>query len=161
MISINTYETLLITISKQEQTLQFNSFNHKTALDLGLLLIEKANKEQKSITIDITKHGQQLFHYACEGTSPDQDEWIRRKNKVVNRFYTSSLYLGTRLKSLNTSIEEKYLLSPLEYAPYGGAFPIILKGTGVIGTITISGLKQEEDHQFIVDVLTLFLNVPY
>ena len=32
---------------------------------------------------------------ALDGTSPDNDEWIRRKSNVVDRFGHSSFYVGT------------------------------------------------------------------
>ncbi len=37
-----------------------------------------------------------------------------------------------------------------EYAFHGGSFPIIVKGTGLVGTLTISGLAQELDHALAV-----------
>src|SRR5665647_3206023 len=124
------YEKMLKDIKKQEEMIQFTEFTNETALHLGMMLIEKAKKEKLSMTIDITRNGHQLFHYAFEGTSPDNDEWIIRKNRVVNRFGTSSLFIGTTLKLLEKTIEEKYLISSKEYCPYGGAFPIIIKNVG-------------------------------
>ena len=145
-------------IEKQEQDLKFIKFDNNIALDLGLMLIEKGKKLNKPITIDITKNGHQLFHYSIEGSAPDNDEWVRRKNNVVNRFYRSSLYVGLKLKLANKSIEEKYLISSKEYAPYGGAFPIIIENVGVIGTITVSGLSQEDDHNLVVETIREYLN---
>lgn len=151
------YEKMLIDIKKQEELLQFTEFTNETALEIGMRLIEKAKKENLEITIDITRSGHQLFHYAFEGTSPDNDAWIIRKNRVVNRFHTSSLYIGTKLKFDGKTIEEKYHISSQEYCPYGGAFPIIIKNVGVVGTITSSGIRQITEHNLIVEVLKEFL----
>jgi uncharacterized protein (UPF0303 family) len=151
------FDEILKELEEQEKTLCFNEFTPETALEVGLNLVDRAKRENKAIAIDITKHGHQLFHYAFEGTSPDNDQWIARKNRVVNRFYKSSLYMHIRLKKLGKSIEEKYNLSSYEYAPYGGAFPIIVRNVGAVGTITVSGLTQEEDHEIVVWVIGEYL----
>jgi uncharacterized protein (UPF0303 family) len=100
-----------------------------------------------------------LFHCALAGTSADNDEWIRRKNRVVNRFGHSSYYMGILYKSKNTTIQDSTLLDPSLFAPHGGAFPVIIKNVGVVGTITVSGLPQQEDHQLVVQVLAAYLGV--
>ena len=54
-------------------------------------------------------------------------------------------------------MEEKHYLSSMEFSAHGGAFPLILKGTGPVGTITVSGLPQEEDHALVVETVRAFL----
>lgn len=149
----------LTKIEEQEKTLIFKSFDSSSALKIGLSIVEKGKRFRKGITIDISKNGQQLFHYSFDGTAPDNDEWIKRKNNVVNRFYKSSFSIGLKLKILEKSIEEKYFLSSKDYAPYGGAFPIIIENTGVTGTITVSGLNQEEDHKLVTEAIAEYLKV--
>jgi len=151
------YEKMIKDIKEQEEMLQFTEFTSETALKIGMRLIEEARKENLSLTIDITKSGHQLFHYAFEGTSPDNDAWIIRKNRVVNRFWTSSLCIGTKLKLIDKTIDEKYFISDKEYSAHGGAFPIIIKNVGVVGTITSSGAEQITEHNLIVEVLKEFL----
>ena len=34
---------------------------------------------------------------------------------------------------------------------------LIVRNVGVVGTVTVSGLPQEEDHRLVVDVLREFL----
>ena len=46
------------------------------------------------------------------------------------------------------------------YAAHGGAFPVTVRGVGVVGTVAVSGLPQLEDHAFVVRVLSDFLGVP-
>ncbi len=152
-------EELMNEIIRQEKILQFERFTNEDALNLGMLIVSRAKAGNNVITIDITRNGHQLFHYSLEGTSPDNDQWIIRKNRVVNRFNRSSLYVGTRLKHLNTTIESKYNLSSQDYAPYGGAFPLIIKGVGVVGTITVSGLTQADDHRMVVESIMEFLKL--
>jgi uncharacterized protein (UPF0303 family) len=150
-------DELINRLEHQERELQFTEFNSATALEIGLMLIEKAKKESKIITIDITRNGHQLFHYSFDGTGPDNDQWVIRKNRVVNRFTKSSFLVGRQLFRSEKSMEEAFLLNSMEYAAHGGAFPIILKNTGVIGTITVSGLPQQEDHELVVSIVTDYL----
>ena len=146
-------------LKSQEEQLQFQKFNSETALELGLILVELAKSAKQVITIDITRNGHQLFHYACEGTGPDNDQWIIRKNRVVNRFNKSSLLVGANLRNSGKTMEETYLLSSLEFAAHGGAFPIRIKEVGVVGTITVSGLPQVEDHALVVKAIRQYLGV--
>lgn len=45
-----------------------------------------------------------------------------------------------------------------EYAIHGGGFPVRVKGVdGVVGVIVVSGLKQEDDHQVVVEVVEEFI----
>lgn len=150
-----TEETLALLL-QQEADLQFREFTNDTAWHVGARLVEVARQRGLSVAVDITRHGHQLFHYALPGTSPDNDAWIQRKNRVVNRYGHSSFYIGMRYRSQGTTFEEKSLLDPREYAAHGGAFPLIIRDVGVVGTVTVSGLPQEEDHHLVVSVLREF-----
>ncbi len=154
------FKALLEELRQQEEQLQFTEFTNDTAYAIGTRLVELARRDKKSITIDITRHGQQLFHCALPGTTADNDDWIKRKNRVVGRFFHSSYYMGISYKSQNSSLEQKRPdLNQADYAAHGGAFPIIIKNVGVVGTITVSGLPQEEDHKMVVGVIKEFLGV--
>ena len=150
-------EDILQQLLQEEQELQFPYFNEITAWELGSQMVEYALHHKLPVTIDIRRGEHQLFHYSMPGTSTDNDEWVKRKVRLVNRFGHSSFYIGQQLKQKGKSIEESYLLSESEYAPHGGCFPIILRNTGVIGTVTVSGLPQEEDHKLVVESLRTFL----
>jgi uncharacterized protein (UPF0303 family) len=156
-VYMDTQQELLQELLEQERTIQFPSFSNETALEVGLALLKAAQDQGKSLTIDITRHGHQLFHYAMSGTTADNDEWIRRKSNVAKRFGHSSFYVGTYLATVGKTIEERYFVSPQEYVPHGGSFPLIIRGTGIIGTITVSGLPQKEDHEFLTSTLKQFL----
>ncbi|MCB0032656.1 MAG: heme-degrading domain-containing protein [Anaerolineales bacterium] len=148
---------LLEQLLQEEQELQFTHFNEETAWQIGTWLVEYAIHNKLPITIDIQRGDHQLFHASRPGTSPDNDEWVKRKVRLVKRFGHSSFYIGRLLASQNKTISEKYLVSENEYAPHGGCFPIIIKDTGIIGTITVSGLPQAEDHKVVVQALRQYL----
>lgn len=151
------YAELLDTLTQQEKELQFTAFNSDTALALGLKLIDLARAGGKSITINITVNGKVLFHHAMQGASADQADWIRRKNNVVARFGRCSFYIGIEHKHRGVAFDDIKYLDPQEYAANGGAFPITLKHTGIIGTVTVSGLRQAEDHALVVEALRAVL----
>ena len=150
-------DDILQQLLQEEKELQFTKFNEETAWNLGSQLVENALSKNLPVTIDITRGNHQLFHASLRGTSSDNDDWVKRKVRLVYRFGHSSFYMGQLLKSTGKSIEQTYLVSENEYAPYGGCFPIIVKDTGIVGTITVSGLPQEEDHSLVVQAIRNYL----
>ena len=150
-------DDILKQLLQEEQELQFAKFNEDTAWQLGSQLVELSLSKGLAVTIDITRGSHQLFHASLRGTSADNDEWVKRKVRLVSRFGHSSFYIGQMLKSKGKSIEQAYLIPEGEYAPHGGCFPILVKGTGMVGTITVSGLPQEEDHELVVQALRNYL----
>jgi uncharacterized protein (UPF0303 family) len=144
-------------IARDEGELLFDAFDHDVAVDLGLHVLAAAREAGLGVTIDIRKAGQQVFHAALPGTSPDNDAWAERKARAVARFHKSSLRLGLECKAAGTTLEERFLLPPNEFAAHGGSFPITVRGTGVVGAVTISGLPQVEDHRLVVACLRSFL----
>ena len=151
------FAELLETLTRQEQELQFTAFNSDTALALGLKVVELAKQGSKIITVNITVNGKVLFHHAMQGASSDQADWIRRKNNVVTRFGRCSFYVGIDYKHRGVVFEEVTYLDPEEYAANGGAFPITIKQIGMIGTATVSGLRQAEDHALLVEAMRAVL----
>lgn len=150
-------DDILKQLLQEEQELQFTKFNEDVAWKLGGQLVALARSRDLPVTVDIMRGTHQLFHVSLRGTSPDNDEWVKRKVRLVYRFGHSSLYMGQLLKSKGKTIEQSYLVSESEYAPHGGCFPIIVKDTGIVGTITVSGLQQEEDHKLVVESIRAFL----
>lgn len=142
-------------IAEQESRLVFDSFTVEQAHAIGLTLLERGRQESLPIAIDVTRNGQCLFHLALEGATPDNAHWVQRKMRVVQRFAHSSLYMGALCRDKGLSLEDKYLLPANEFAAHGGAFPITLRGAGVIGSVTVSGLPQIDDHELVVAVLEL------
>jgi uncharacterized protein (UPF0303 family) len=143
-------EDLLRKLEAELETLSFPSFNFDDALAIGLDLVETARRKALPIAIDVTVNRQQLFHAALPGSSPDNDQWVLRKSRVAARFFKSSLAVATDLRIKGKTIEDVWGLPSAEYAPSGGSVPVLVKGAGVIGTITVSGLPDVEDHEMVV-----------
>ncbi|MEU9877134.1 heme-degrading domain-containing protein [Streptomyces phaeochromogenes] len=143
-------------LEEQERRLTLPHFTYDDAWALGTLLVELAREQGAPVAIDIRRGGQQLFHAALPGSTPDNDAWIDRKRRVVDRYAASSLLIGTRFRAKNTTFEDSSRLDPDIYAAHGGAFPITVEDAGVIGTVVVSGLPQLEDHAMVVEALTRF-----
>lgn len=144
-------------LEAQERHLTFRQFTYDDAWTLGSLLYDLARERQAPVAIDIHRAGQQLFHAALPGSTPDNDAWITRKRRVVERYGSSSYLVGTRFRAKGTTFEDSSRLNPDEYAAHGGSFPITVEGVGVIGAVTVSGLPQLEDHKLVVEALEQYL----
>ena len=150
-------EFTLERLAAEETELRFTRFDYDDAWRLGTMLVDAGRARSLPIAIDINRGGQQLFHYAMEGTSPDNDAWLDRKARVVLRYGASSLAVGERFRAKGTTFEAGSFLDPALYAAHGGAFPLRVAGAGVIGVVAVSGLPQTEDHALVVRALTQFL----
>ncbi|WP_199549517.1 heme-degrading domain-containing protein [Streptomyces sp. N35] len=143
-------------LEAQEQRLVLDHFTHDDAWELGSILVKMARERRAPVAIDIRRGGQQLFHAALPGSTPDNDAWIDRKRRVVERYGCASFLVGARFRAKGTTFEESSRLDPDTYAAHGGAFPIAVRGAGVIGTVVVSGLPQAEDHAMVVEALERF-----
>ncbi|MET8815250.1 heme-degrading domain-containing protein [Streptomyces sp. NPDC004549] len=144
-------------LEEQERRLVFRTFTYDDAWALGSLLVELGRERQAPIAIDIHRAGQQLFHAALPGSTPDNDAWIARKRRVVERYGAASYLVGSRFRAKGTTFEDSSRLDPDQYAAHGGSFPITVDGVGVVGSVTVSGLPQVEDHRLVVEALERFL----
>ncbi|MDG5804555.1 heme-degrading domain-containing protein [Streptomyces ossamyceticus] len=143
-------------LEAQERRLVLPRFGFEDAWALGSLLVEMAREREAPVAIDIRRGPQQLFHAALPGSTPDNDAWIDRKRRVVERYGASSYLVGARFRAKGTTFEASSRLDPDRYAAHGGSFPLAVEGTGVIGTVTVSGLPQLEDHRMVVEALERF-----
>lgn len=140
---------LIAELERQERELVFERFDNEDAWRLGVLLVELA--AGRPVAIDIRRGTQQVFHAANNGAVADNDRWIERKVRVVERFGASSYLVGRRLAAQGRELD-----AGPEYAAHGGAFPLRIRDVGVVAVVTVSGLPQAEDHALVVEALTRF-----
>jgi uncharacterized protein (UPF0303 family) len=143
---------LIAEIERQERELVFDRFDETDAWRLGSLLVSLA--QGKPVAIDIRRGAQQLFHAALPGAVADNDRWIERKVRVVERFGVSSYLHGRRLAAKGQELDAGMGLDPADYAAHGGAFPVRIRNVGIVAVVTVSGLPQAEDHALVVEALT-------
>jgi uncharacterized protein (UPF0303 family) len=144
-------------LAAEEVELRFDQFDYDDAWRLGSMLVETARARALPIAIDITRGGQQLFHAALPGSTPDNDAWIQRKIRSVLRFGRSSMRISLERSVDGRSLAEVSFVDQREFAAAGGCFPIHVKGCGIIGTVTVSGLPQVDDHRLVVETIRAFL----
>ncbi len=144
-------------LEADEQRLVLERFDHDDARELGTLLVGLARSRGAAVTVTVRRGAQRLFHCALPGTSADNDAWVDRKCRVVERYAESSYLVGARFRAKGRTFEDASRLDPDRYAAHGGAFPLRLRGTGVVGAVAVSGLSQTEDHALVVEALERFL----
>jgi uncharacterized protein (UPF0303 family) len=115
---------------------------------------------QVAVTIEVRIAKETVFLYAMPGTTPGNADWVRRKRNSVELLHKSSYALGLRLAQEGTSLEAKQGLALRDYATHGGSFPVRVRGVGVMGTVTVSGIPQREDHDLVVQALAELCGVP-
>ena len=146
-------EDLIGTLEQQEHRLQLDSFGPDDAWELGTLLVELARERGHAITVDVRRPGHVFFHVALDGTTPDNDMWVERKVRVVERFHASSYLVGRRLAAKGRVLGPDQGVDPTLFAAHGGSFPVRVRGVGVVGSVTVSGLAQADDHALVVEAL--------
>ena len=150
----------LAKIAVQEERLQFQNFDADTAWKLGNRLKANAETRGVAVTIEIRVGKETFFFFAMQGVNPSNADWARRKRNVVDLLWRSSYAVGLSLQEEESSLEAKLGLPMRDYAPHGGSFPIRVVGVGVIGTVTVSGLPQRDDHTMLVEELAAMCGVP-
>ncbi|MEQ4566463.1 heme-degrading domain-containing protein [Paenarthrobacter sp. CAP02] len=145
----------LVELRQQEEELVFAAFDNHDAWRLGSLIANHAISAGFGVAIDIRRHNIVLFRCVLPGATSDQEEWIRRKAASVLRFEHSTALLDEQFAERNPL--GGGWLAPEDYTLAGGSFPIRVRGAGVIGAITVSGLSSDEDHQLVVDGIRSYL----
>ncbi|WNB84282.1 heme-degrading domain-containing protein [Cellulomonas sp. ATA003] len=133
---------LVARVEAEERELVFTRFDNDDAWRLGSRLVATARERGLGVTVDIRRGPQQLFHAALPGTTADNDTWIVRKVRVVERFGASSYLVGLRARLAGTTFAAQHELPLQEYAAHGGCFPVRVRDVGVVGTVTVSGLPR-------------------
>jgi uncharacterized protein (UPF0303 family) len=141
---------------KQEEDFSFSSFTNEDAIALGQEMLKIATSQKAPVIIQVRIGQQIIFHTALAGTTTENDWWINRKARIVEKFNHSSMYVRVSFEEKNQTFEEHSGLDNELFAAHGGGFPINVVGQGVVGVALVSGLPQVEDHKMIIQGLTNF-----
>lgn len=138
-------------VKKQEQDLVLAEFDEAVAFKLGSAIRDRALAEGLSLVVDIRTWDRQVFFAATGGTSADNAEWVRRKVNTVRRFQRASYRMV--LERGEAPFSPQAGADPADFVIAGGGFPIRVKGAGIVGCLTISGLPGRDDHGVAVAAL--------
>ena len=140
-------------LALQEQLLQLDTFDEATAWDLGCRIKALCEARRQALTIEVRRAKETLFFYAMPGTSPSNADWARRKRNTTELLQRSSYSTGLAHQKDSSSLQLKMGLPLQDFAEHGGSFPIRVRGVGCVGSVTVSGVPQREDHAIVVEAL--------
>lgn len=140
-------------LTHHEAVLCFDAFDAAVAWTLGSRLKALAEARAAAVTIEIRLSGELVFFHAMPGTAPANADWARRKRNSVELLGHSSYRIGRELQRDASTLQAKMGLPERDYASHGGSFPLRLVGGLCIGSVTVSGLPQREDHALVVQAL--------
>lgn len=141
------------TSNEVTKKIELDSFSNKIAFDMGLAIIDIAKSRNQHIAVEICRLNHTVFLYVDDNLPTDKHNWLRRKANVAKQFEESSLSVKNDLKEGNMTLDKTFALDEKDFLAKGGSIPIFVKNAGMIATITVSGLHDEEDHKIIIDAL--------
>lgn len=134
--------------------IKIKKFSNQLALEMGLEIINLAKSRNQKIAVEIKRLNHTVFLFVDDSLAADKHIWLKRKSNVAMLFETSSLSVRKTLEEKNRTLKDTYGLDDKDYAASGGSIPIFVENAGMVATITVSALKDFEDHQLILDALT-------
>lgn len=152
-------EALIKAITEQERQLVLDVFDENTAFALGADLRERARAVNAPVTIEIRSMARRYFFAALPGSTPENEDWGRRKVNTVLRTYKSSMRMGLECQLAGRAQWPDVGLPHSDFVLHGGGFPVTVKSVGVVAAIGISGLPSIEDHELATAALAAHLGV--
>ncbi len=138
----------------EEGDLILDRLTGKDALEIGLEIIALApSLTPRPVAVHIETDDHPLFTHFMEGTDSSNWDWIGRKGNVVRKFGHSSWAVGRDHAERGLDFQETTGLDPDLFRAEGGAIPLLVRGRGRVGTLTVSGLEGTEDHALAVEGL--------
>ena len=152
-------EAALGAVQQQEKSLILDKFDENVAFKLGQTAVDLASARGQAIWVNISRADHTLFEFSMPGTKPANSDFGMRKRSVVNLMHFSSInFYIQKLNGFN--FVEFMNLDSRKFGTYGGSFPIRVINAGVVGSITVSGLSDLDDHNLVVDVLSKHIGKP-
>lgn len=149
-------DNLISILEEQEKVLRFSAVSYSELAAIGNRIVSEAAERGWKVYVMIRIAGFTVFASAMDGVSANNAAWARRKANTAELTGRSSMRDGLIYRAKGQSLSDRGL-SSLDYTDAGGSFPVLLESGAAIGSITVSGMASEEDHQLIADVLSAHL----
>jgi len=140
-------------IAEQEKVLIFPEFDEAIAFKIGSAIRSAAITAGQGIVADVRTWEKPLFYMALPGTTGDNPNWVRRKTNVVRTLGKSSYRVVLEKTFDGDFFPPRRGLDNMDVVLAGGGFPVRVKGAGLIGAITVSGLHERDDHRLVVEAI--------
>jgi uncharacterized protein (UPF0303 family) len=146
----NTSHTSAADLLAEEQTLRLGQVDETVTYRIGSHIAERALQDVRSVMVTVFLGDWLVYKAALPGTSINNDIVIEGKKRVAIMDGHSSLWARNRHLDAGTTFEAATGLPLPGHAPYGGAVPLVTVDGDQRGWVIVSGLTQEEDHEFAV-----------
>lgn len=139
-------EEQIAILQSQQKELVLKKFDEEDAWNMGVWMREEAAKNGYAVGMSISLNRKKVFHCTMPKTAPLSDDWLRRKENTVYKFFKSSYEMAYFLDKNEQTAHSRYGLAHEDFAIAGGGVPITVEGVGVVGAVAVTGLPQEKDH---------------
>ena len=146
-------------IIEQERSLVFERFDEAIAMAIGTSIWEHGRAGSLTLVADVRLWDRPLFYAALPGATADNAEWVRRKSNLVRRLHKSTYRVVLERTFDERVFPPHRALETADYAIAGGGVPINVRGIGVVGSITVSGLAERDDHSVAVTAIARHLGL--
>lgn len=131
--------------------IELDNFSNQMALEMGMAILDLAKDRNQKIAIEIARLNHTIFLHVADTLPNDKHNWLIRKANVAKHFEESSLSVKSDLIQGSMTLEKTFGLDGKDFLAKGGSIPLFVKVAGMVATITVSGLQDEEDHKIIID----------
>ncbi len=146
-----------VDLAIEAQTLILPSLTQSEALEIGEIAASIGRDRALPIAVEVRLKDWTVYHACLPGSSPENDQWIARKARVVLATKNSTLFERVLAEEQGIDWYATTGLSEETHAIHGGGLALNVKGLGFAGILLISGLPQVQDHLLGVEVIAEFL----
>lgn len=144
----------LESLAAEQERLLLASFDYAFAWELGRTIHDRAAELRAPVAIEITHGLVPVFVSLLPGATVDNLHWAARKRTVAHRFHRSSLAMRLEAEKAGFDFNERFRLPVADFVASGGGVPLMLRNGTLVGTASVSGLPDVEDHLLIVEALS-------